>query len=162
MTTSNPSKKATGPAESAGSATTPSAGFSAEERAAMHDRAAELTAARRGPKAKADGEGDLLAKIAAMGDADRAMAEQVHALITATAPELTPQTWYGMPAYALDGKVVFFFKPGEKFKMRYSTLGFSDRARLDDGDMWPSEFALLRWSPDVEAQISALVRRAID
>jgi uncharacterized protein YdhG (YjbR/CyaY superfamily) len=157
MTTSQPTKK-TG---SAGDTT--SAGFSAEERAAMQDRAAELMAAsRRGTKAgKADGESDLLAKIAAMDEPDRTMAEQVHALITATAPELTPQTWYGMPAYAQDGKVIFFFKPGRKFKMRYSTLGFSDKAGLDDGDMWPSEFALLRWSADVEARIAALVQQAI-
>lgn len=161
MTASETTKKTRSAASNAEAAT--SAGFSAEERAAMQDRAAELkAAARRGTKAnKADGERDLLAKIAAMDEPDRTMAEQVHALVTATAPELTPQTWYGMPAYAHDGKVLFFFKPGRKFKMRYSTLGFSDKAGLDDGDMWPSEFALLRWSPEVEARIAALVQQAI-
>jgi uncharacterized protein YdhG (YjbR/CyaY superfamily) len=162
MTTSQ-STKNTGPTASAEDSGTVSDGFSAEERAAMKERAAELKAAsRRGTKAsKADGERDLLAKIDAMDEPDRTMAQQVHALIASIAPELTPQTWYGMPAYAQDGKVVFFFKPGQKYKMRYSTLGFSDKARLDDGDMWPSEFALVRWSADVEARITALVQRAI-
>jgi uncharacterized protein YdhG (YjbR/CyaY superfamily) len=162
MNTSQTTKNTRSAASSADTATA-GVGFSAEERAAMQERAAELkAAARRGAKAsKADGESDLLAKIAAMDEPDRTMAEQVHALVSATAPELTPQTWYGMPAYALDGKVVFFFKPGGKYKMRYSTLGFTDKARLDDGDMWPSEFALPRWSEDVEARIAALVQRAI-
>jgi uncharacterized protein YdhG (YjbR/CyaY superfamily) len=157
MTTSQPTKK-TGTADP-----TTSTGFTAEERAAMKERAAELkAAARRGTKAsKADGESDVLAKIAAMDEPDRTMAQQVHALISATVPELSPQTWYGMPAYAKDGKVVCFFKPGQKYKMRYSTFGFSDKARLDDGDMWPSEFALVQWSAEVEDRIAALVRRAI-
>jgi uncharacterized protein YdhG (YjbR/CyaY superfamily) len=138
-------------------------GFTAEERAAMHDRAVEIKAAkRRGPKAeKADGEADLLAKVAAMDEPDRAMAERFHALMSAMPGDLTPQTYYGMPAYAKDGKVVCWFKPGGKFRMRYSTLGFSDRAQLDDGDMWPSEFALLHWSDAVEARITDLVQRAI-
>jgi uncharacterized protein YdhG (YjbR/CyaY superfamily) len=118
--------------------------------------------ARRGAKtSRADGESDLLAKIAAMDEPDRTMAQQVHALIARTAPELSPQTWYGMPAYAKEGKVILYFKPGQKFKMRYSTLGFSDKARLDDGDMWASEFALLRWSTEVEDRIAALVQDAI-
>lgn len=137
-------------------------GFSAEERAAMQDRAAELKASsRRGSKAsKEDGERDLLAKIEAMEEPDRSLAQQVHALIRETAPELAPQTYYGMPAYAKNGKVLCFFKPGQKFKMRYSTLGFTDRASLDDGDLWPSEFAVLRWSDEVAARVAALVRTA--
>jgi uncharacterized protein YdhG (YjbR/CyaY superfamily) len=145
--------------DSAGS----SAGFTAEERAAMQDRAAELKAAkRRGSKAdKADGEADLLAKIAAMDEPDRGMAERFHTLMSAMAGDLTPQTYYGMPAYAKDGKVICWFKPGGKFRMRYSTLGFSDKARLDDGEMWPSEFALLHWTDGVEARITDLVQRAI-
>jgi uncharacterized protein YdhG (YjbR/CyaY superfamily) len=139
------------------------AGFTAEERAAMQDRAAEIKAAkRRGPKVgKADGEAELLAKIAAMNEQDRAMAERFHALLSTMPGDLTPQTYYGMPAYAKDGVVVCWFKPGGKFRMRYSTLGFSDKARLDDGDMWPSEFALLTWSDAVEARITELVQRAI-
>jgi uncharacterized protein YdhG (YjbR/CyaY superfamily) len=138
------------------------AGFSAEERAAMHDRATELKAAKRGAKAsREDGERELLAKVEAMVEPDRGMAERLHALITAAVPELSPQTYYGMPAYAKDGKVVLWFKPGQKFKMRYSTIGFSDRARLDDGDMWPSEFAVTRWSDEVAARVTELVRRAL-
>jgi uncharacterized protein YdhG (YjbR/CyaY superfamily) len=138
-------------------------GFTAEERAAMQDRAAELKAAkRRGSKPdKTDGEADLLAKIAAMEEPDRAMAERFHALLSAMAGDLTPQTYYGMPAYAKDGKVICWFKPGGKFRMRYSTLGFSDRAHLDEGDMWPSEFALLHWTDAVESRITDLVQRAI-
>jgi uncharacterized protein YdhG (YjbR/CyaY superfamily) len=143
--------------------TGPGAGFTAEERAAMQDRAAEIKAAkRRGPKVgKADGEAELLAKIAAMNEQDRAMAERFHALLSAMPGDLTPQTYYGMPAYAKDGVVVCWFKPGGKFRMRYSTLGFSDRAALDDGDMWPSEFALLHWTDAVEARITELVQRSI-
>jgi uncharacterized protein YdhG (YjbR/CyaY superfamily) len=139
-----------------------SAGFTAEERAAMQDRAAELKAAkRRGSKAdKADGETELLAKLAAMEGPDREIGERFHALMSATAGDLTPQTYYGMPAYAKDGKVICWFKPGAKFRMRYSTLGFSDKARLDDGDMWPTEYALPTWSPAVEARIIELVQRA--
>lgn len=127
----------------------------------MQDRAAELKSARRGAKAsKQDGEQELLTKIAAMDEQDRSLAQQVHALISAAAPELTPQTYYGMPAYAKDGKVLCFFKPGGKFKMRYSTLGFTDRAKLDDGDLWASEFAVRAWSDEVAARIEALVRAA--
>jgi uncharacterized protein YdhG (YjbR/CyaY superfamily) len=114
-------------------------GFTAEEKAAMKDHAVELkTAARRGTRAtKADGEADLLAKIAEMPARDRDLAERLHALITATAPALLPRTWYGMPAYARDGDIVCFFQSAQKFKSRYATVGFSDKARLDDGDMWP-------------------------
>ena len=137
------------------------AGFTAEERAAMRDRAAEIKAAKRPKAEKADGEAELLAKIAAMNDRDRPMAERFHALLSAMPGGLTPQTYYGMPAYAKDGVVVCWFKPGGKFRMRYSTLGFSDKARLDDGDMWPSEYALLTWSDAVEARITELVQRAI-
>jgi uncharacterized protein YdhG (YjbR/CyaY superfamily) len=159
MTTSQPTKSA-GPS-AAPKSSDAAAGFSAEERAAMKDRADELKAARRGSKAsKPDGEKDLLAKIESMDEPDRSLAQQVHALISATAPELAPQTYYGMPAYAKDGKVLCFFKPGQKFKMRYSTLGFTDRAKLDDGDLWPSEFAVLRWSEEVATRIAELVRTA--
>ena len=137
------------------------AGFTAEERAAMRDRAAEIKAAKRPKAGKADGEAELLAKIAAMNDRDRVMAERFHALLSAMPGDLAPQTYYGMPAYAKDGVVVCWFKPGGKFRMRYSTLGFSDKAQLDDGDMWPSEYALLTWSDAVEARITELVQRAI-
>jgi uncharacterized protein YdhG (YjbR/CyaY superfamily) len=139
------------------------ASFSDEERAAMQERAQELkTAARRSPRAgKLDGESDLLAKIAEMSAPDRAMAEQLHALMKAHAPALAPKTWYGMPAYALDGKVVCFFQAAKKFQTRYATLGFSDRAKLDDGAMWPTAFALNAWNAAVEAKIIALVQQAV-
>src|SRR6476646_2662702 len=119
-------------------------GFTDEERAAMKERAQELkAAARRGPRAdKADGESDVLAKIAEMPEPDRAMAERLHAIVKASAPALSPRTWYGMPAYALDGKFVCFCQSGQKFKTRYATLGFTDAANLDDGAMWPTGFAL--------------------
>jgi uncharacterized protein YdhG (YjbR/CyaY superfamily) len=135
-------------------------GFTEEERAAMKARNRELKAARAG-KGKADGEGDVLAAIAAMGEPDRAMAKRLHALVKASAPDLAPKTWYGMPAYAKDDKVVCFFKPAAKFKSRYATLGFSDKANLDDGTMWPTEFALTKLTADVEARIAALVERAV-
>jgi uncharacterized protein YdhG (YjbR/CyaY superfamily) len=160
MTTSHPTRT-TG--RSAGTTAAEASGtFSAEERAAMQDRATELKAStRRGAKAsREDGERDLLTKVEAMDEPDRTLARQVHELISATAPELTPQTYYGMPAYAKDGKVLCFFKAGSKFKMRYSTLGFTDRAKLDDGDLWPSEFAVQRWSGEVAARVEALVRAA--
>jgi len=138
----------------------PSKGFTDEERAAMHERAQELTAsARRG--AKADGEADLLAKIAEMPKGDRAIAERVHAIIKAHAPVLSPRTWYGMPAYAKDGEVVCFFQSAHKFKARYATFGFSDKAHLDDGAMWPTAFALKSLSAAEEATIAALVKRAV-
>jgi uncharacterized protein YdhG (YjbR/CyaY superfamily) len=138
-------------------------GFTDAERAAMKERARELKAeARRGSRGgKADGESDVLAKIAEMPDADPAMAERLHAIIKANAPELSPKTWYGMPAYAKDGKVVCFFQSAEKFKSRYATLGFSDTANLDDGAMWPTAFALKELSATEEARIGALVRMAL-
>jgi uncharacterized protein YdhG (YjbR/CyaY superfamily) len=129
--------------------------FTAEERAAMRERAKERKAA------KGDGEGDVLAKIAEMQGSDRALAERVHAIVTASAPGLSPRTWYGMPAYAKDGKVVCFFQSAQKFKTRYATLGFSDKANLDDGSMWPTAFALRELTPDVEARISKLVKTAV-
>jgi len=139
-----------------------SPGFTAEERAAMKDHAQELkTAARRGPRAaKADGESDVLAKIAEMAEPDRVMAERIHAIIKASAPDLTSRTWYGMPAYAKDGKIVCFFQPARKFKTRYATLGFNDPAQLDDGAMWPIAFALTELTADDEARIGALVKKA--
>ncbi|WFB06421.1 DUF1801 domain-containing protein [Streptomyces sp. LX-29] len=139
-------------------------GFTAEERAAMKDHAQELKkAARRGSRADkaAQAERDVLAKIAEMRDSDRVMAERVHAVITANAPSLAPKLWYGMPAYALDGKVVCFFQSAEKFKARYATLGFSDQAKLDEGPMWPTGFALTEVTPEVEQRIAALVKRAV-
>jgi uncharacterized protein YdhG (YjbR/CyaY superfamily) len=139
------------------------AGFTDDERAAMRERARELKAeARRGSgSAKADGESDLLAKIAEMPEPERAMAERLHAIITASAPSLSPKTWYGMPAYAKDGKVVCFFQSAQKFKSRYATLGFSDKANLDDGEMWPTSFALKELTAAEEARIGALVRQAV-
>ena len=140
-----------------------SGGFSDEEKAAMKERAQELkAAARRGPRAgKADGEADVLAKIAEMPEPDRAMAERIHAIVKASAPALSPRTWYGMPAYALDGKVVCFFKSAQKFKTRYATFGFSDRANLDDGAMWPTDFAVKELTAGEEARIGALVKKAV-
>ena len=135
-----------------------SAGFTAEERAAMKERAQELKAARA---RKADGESDVLAKIAEMPEPDRAMAERLHAIVKASAPALSPRTWYGMPAYALDGKVVCFFQSGQKFKTRYATLGFTDAANLDDGAMWPTGFALTKLTASDEARIGALVKKAV-
>jgi uncharacterized protein YdhG (YjbR/CyaY superfamily) len=134
-------------------------GFSADERAAMKERARELKAAKA-RAASADAEADVVAKIAEMAEPDRTMAEKLHALVRATAPDLAPRTWYGMPAYALDGKVLCFFQGAQKFKTRYATLGFSDRATLDDGAMWPTAFALTEWTAAVEARIGELVRRA--
>ncbi|GCD95540.1 iron chaperone [Embleya hyalina] len=139
-------------------------GFSAEERAAMKDHAKELKAAsRRATRAEkaAEAERDLLAKIAEMQDADRVLAERVHAVVTANAPTLESKLWYGMPSYAIDGKVVCFFQSAEKFKARYATLGFSDLAKLDDGPMWAAGFALTEVTPEVEARIAELVRRAV-
>jgi uncharacterized protein YdhG (YjbR/CyaY superfamily) len=137
-------------------------GFSAEERAAMKERAAELRAEGKKGAKKADGLQDVLDAIAKMAPDDRALAERVHVAITTTAPGLTPKTWYGMPAYAnADGKVVVFFQDSGKFKYRYSTLGFQDTANLDDGDIWPASYALLQWSPAVEKKVVALVRTAV-
>jgi uncharacterized protein YdhG (YjbR/CyaY superfamily) len=138
-------------------------GFTNEERAAMKARAKELkTSARRGPRAaKADGESDVLASIAEMPESDRVMAERVHAIVKASAPALSPRTWYGMPAYAKDGNVLCFFRSAAKFKTRYATLGFSDKANLDEGGMWPTDFAVKELTADVEARISALVKKAV-
>jgi uncharacterized protein YdhG (YjbR/CyaY superfamily) len=133
-------------------------GFTDQERAAMKARSEELKAASAGD---ADGERDLIAKIDEMQGDDRVMAERLHAIVKASAPALSPRTWYGMPAYAKDGKVLCFFKPAAKFKARYATLGFSDQAKLDDGAMWPSEFALKELTPAAEARISELLKRAI-
>jgi uncharacterized protein YdhG (YjbR/CyaY superfamily) len=132
--------------------------FSDEEKAAMKERAKELKAARGGKK---DGESDVLAKIAEMPDADRVMAERLHALIKASAPDLTPRTWYGMPAYAKAGKVVCFYQSAHKFKSRYATLGFSDEANLDKGAMWPTSFALKELSAAEEKKIGTLVKKAV-
>jgi uncharacterized protein YdhG (YjbR/CyaY superfamily) len=140
-----------------------SEGFTDEERAAMKEHAQELKAAtRRSPRAgKADGESDVLAKIAEMPEPDRVTAERVHAIIKATAPALTPRTWYGMPAYAKDGNVVCFFQPAQKFKTRYATLGFSDKACLDDGAMWPTSYAVTKLTAAEEAMIVDLVKKAV-
>jgi len=140
-----------------------SQGWTDEERAAMKERAKELKAeTRRGKRAdKADGESDVLAKIAEMPEPDRAMAERLHALIKASAPALSPRTWYGMPAYAKDGKVVCFFTPASKFKERYATFGFNAEANLDEGTMWPTAFALTELTADDEARIAALVKKAV-
>jgi len=138
-------------------------GFTAEERAAMKEHDQEFKAeARRGPGAKtADGESDVLAKIAEMPKPDRAMAERLHAIVKASAPALSPRTWYGMPAYAKDGNVVCFFQSAQKFKSRYATFGFSDKANLDDGNMWPVAFALKELTAADEARIAALVKKAV-
>jgi len=138
-------------------------GFTDEERAAMKERVQELKAsAPRGARAdKADGESAVLAKIAEMREPDRAMAKRLHAIIKASAPALSPKTWYGMPAYAKDGEVVCFFQPAEKFKTRYATFGFSDAANLDEGALWPVAFALKELTATEEARISALVKKAV-
>jgi uncharacterized protein YdhG (YjbR/CyaY superfamily) len=140
-----------------------SKGFTDEERAAMRERAQELKAeARRGPRAdKPDGESAVLAKIAEMQGSDRAMAKRLHAIIKASAPALSPKTWYGMPAYAKDGKVVCFFQSAQKFKSRYATFGFSDEANLDEGAMWPTSFALKELTAADVARIGALVKKAV-
>ena len=134
-----------------------SQGFTPEERAAMKERAKELKAAAN----KADSERDVLAKIAEMPDSDRVMAERIHAVVKASAPGLSPRTWYGMPAYAKDGKIVCFFQAADKFKARYATFGFSDEANLDEGAMWPNAFALTKLTAADEARIGALVKKAV-
>jgi len=154
-----PAKKGAQP--SAKSTGKPSEGFTAEERAAMRERAQELKAAARRGAAKADGESDLLAKIAEMPPADRAMAKQIHAIVTANAPDLLAKTWYGMPAYAKDGDVLCFFQSAHKFKARYATFGFTDKANLDEDAMWPTAFALKKLSGADEARIGALVKKAV-
>jgi uncharacterized protein YdhG (YjbR/CyaY superfamily) len=138
-----------------------SQGFSDEERAAMKERARELKAEARASRDREAGERDVLAKIAELPEPDRALAERLHALIKASAPDLTPKTWYGMPAYARDGKVVCYFQAAQKFNSRYATLGFNDEANLDDGAIWPTSFALTKLTADDEARISALVKQAV-
>ena len=146
----------------ANDAKTESGGFTAEERAAMKARAAELRAAGKKGAKKADGLQDVLDSIAAMAPEDRALAERVHVTVTAAAPDLSPKTWYGMPAYAnADGKVVVFFQDSGKFHYRYSTLGFQEVAHLDDGDIWPVSYALQVWSPEVQNKVVALVKAAV-
>ena len=143
-------------------AKTESGGFSAEERAAMKERAAELRAEGKKGAKRADGLQAVLDSIEQMAPEDRALAERVHVTVTAAAPELSPKTWYGMPAYSnADGKVVVFFQNAGKFNYRYSTLGFQDAANLDDGDMWPVAYALRKWSPVVEKKVTELVKAAI-
>jgi uncharacterized protein YdhG (YjbR/CyaY superfamily) len=136
-------------------------GFTDEERAAMKERAKELKAEARANTDRAVGESDVLAKIAEMPEPDRAMADRLHAIIKASAPALSPKTWYGMPAYAKDGKVVCFFQSAQKFNTRYATLGFSDMANLDEGALWPVTFALKELTATEEARISALVKKAV-
>ena len=138
-----------------------SKGFTDEERAAMKERAKELKAEARAKQDRSKGESDVLAKIAEMEGPDRAMAERLHEIMKANAPALAPKTWYGMPAYARDGKVVCFFQSAQKFKARYATLGFNDTANLDEGDMWPTAYALKELTPAVEARIIALVKKAV-
>src|ERR671933_2534906 len=163
MAERKPAKKGTQKSAKSTTAIKKSKGFTDEERSAMKERAQELKAeARRGPRAgKADGESEVLAKIAEMPEADRAMAQRLHAIIKANAPALSPRTWYGMPAYAKDGNVVCFFQSAQKFKTRYATLGFSDKANLDEGAMWPTAFALTELTAADEARIGALVKKAV-
>jgi uncharacterized protein YdhG (YjbR/CyaY superfamily) len=136
-------------------------GFTADEKAAMRERARELKAESRRGAERADGERDLLAKIAEMPQPDRVMAERIHAVVTASAPGLTPKTWYGMPAYAKDGKIVCFFKAADKFKTRYATFGFEEDANIDDGTMWATSWALTKLTAADEARIGALVKKAV-
>lgn len=136
-------------------------GFTDDERAAMKARARELKADAKAAKGRADGERDVVEAIAKMPDADRTIGERLHALVARCAPGLAPKTWYGMPAYAADGTVVCFFQSAAKFKARYATLGFSDAAALDDGALWPTAFAITAWTPEVEARVADLVRKAV-
>jgi uncharacterized protein YdhG (YjbR/CyaY superfamily) len=160
MAERKPARKGT--QKSAKSTTAKSKGFTAEERAAMKERARELKAESRRKKGREDGERDVLAKIAEMPKADRAMAKKIHAIVTASAPALMPKTWYGMPAYANeDGQVVCYFTSADKFKERYATLGFNATANLDKGAMWPTSFALKELTAAEEAKIAALVKKAV-
>jgi uncharacterized protein YdhG (YjbR/CyaY superfamily) len=140
---------------------TKSKGFTEEERGAMKERAKELKAEARADKSKAEGESDVLAKIAEMPEPDRSMAKRLHAVIKASAPALSPRTWYGMPAYARDGKVICFFQAAQKFSTRYATFGFNDSANIDEGTMWPTAYALTKLTAADEARIGALVKRAV-
>jgi uncharacterized protein YdhG (YjbR/CyaY superfamily) len=157
----SPKKETQKSTKSAAAANKKSKGFTDEERAAMKERAKELKAEARAEKDRAAGESDLLAKIAEMPEPDRAMATRLHAIITASAPDLSPKTWYGMPAYARDGKVVCFFQAAAKFNTRYATLGFNDTANLDEGALWPVVFALKELTAAEEAKIVALVKKAV-
>jgi uncharacterized protein YdhG (YjbR/CyaY superfamily) len=148
-------------AKAAAGRETPAEGWTNEERAAMKEHAKELKAAAKRGAAKEEGEVDVLAKIAEMPKADRAMAERIHEVVKANAPDLMPRTWYGMPAYAKDGKIVCFFQSADKFKARYATFGFNDAATLDDGAMWPTSFALTKLTAADEARIGALVKKAV-
>ena len=152
--TKNPAKRAT-------ASDSPSEGFSDAERAAMKERARELKAEARAGKDRAAGERAVLERIAEMQGSDREMAERIHAIVTAAAPELMPRTWYGMPAYARNGKVVCFFQSAEKFEARYASFGFNDTANLDEGSMWPTAFALKRLTKADEKRIAALVKQAV-
>jgi uncharacterized protein YdhG (YjbR/CyaY superfamily) len=134
--------------------------FDADEQAAMRERAREVKAERRAAKAGEEGEADVLAKIAEMGESDRALAQRIHAIVKEHAPDLAPKTWYGMPAYARDGNVICFFTPAVKFKSRYATFGFNDRAKLDEGSMWPTSWALTKLTPADEKRITELVKKA--
>ncbi len=157
----SPKKTAQESAESAAATDKPSTGFTAEERAAMKERAQELKAEARANKDRAAGESDVLAKIAEMPEPERTLAGRLHEIITASAPVLSPRLWYGMPAYAREGKVVCFFQSAQKFNTRYATLGFNDPAKLDDGAMWPTAFALTALTAAEEARIAALVKKAV-
>ena len=153
-----------GTQESSGNNAAPnkkSRGFAEEERAAMKARAKELQAEERANKDRAEGESDVLAKIAELPGTERVMAARLHEIITTSAPVLAPKTWYGMPAYAIDGKIVCFFQSAQKFKTRYATLGFQDTANLDEGAMWPTSYALMELTEDTEARISALMKQAV-
>ena len=156
MAAKKPAKKS----ESTSSTRDAAKGFTDDERAAMRERAKELKAARNSAGAASD-ESAVLEKIAGMAASDRAMAERIHAIVKASAPSLSPKLWYGMPAYAKDGSVVCFFQGAQKFKTRYATLGFNDKARLDEGNMWPTAFALMDLTPADEARIGALVKKAV-
>jgi uncharacterized protein YdhG (YjbR/CyaY superfamily) len=157
----SPKKETQKPVKSTPGTNKKSKGFTDEERAAMKERAKELKAEARAEKDKAAGESDVLAKIAEMPEPDRVMAERLHAIIKANAPTLSPKTWYGMPAYARDGKIVCFFQSAHKFNARYATFGFNDTANLDEGAMWPTSFALKELTATEEARIVALVKKAV-
>jgi uncharacterized protein YdhG (YjbR/CyaY superfamily) len=158
---SEPTEKGTQKAKGSTAKSKAADGFTDAERAAMQERARELKAEARANKDRAAGERDVLAAIAAMPEADRLLAERIHAIVTTSAPSLWPKTWYGMPAYARDGKVVCFFQSAHKFSARYATLGFNDTANLDDGMLWATSFALKGLTAAEEARIEALVRRAV-
>ena len=161
MTGSSPKEATMSDKKTTQKSGTTAKGFTPEERAAMKERARELKAEARANKSRADGESDLLAKIAEMRGPDRAMAKRLHAIVKASAPALSPKTWYGMPAYAKDGKVVCYFQSAQKFNARYATFGFSDEANIDEGAMWPTSFALKELTAADEARIGALVKKAV-